>query len=90
MQWSQSKPQQQRAISDVLMDAAVGEPGQRRRRLGDDDLRLGPGRSALQDTIGDGEKLITRAQLGAHAGRTATLRKRHGAAPWPTCVTCPG
>src|SRR5260221_158720 len=47
---------------------------------------------AGQHRVSDLQALLTAAQRhrGAYAASTRTLRKRQGAAPWPTCMDWPG
>src|SRR4029077_169256 len=68
------------------MNLVAGEARQLASRAGDDHLRL-PVLQGCECPVPDGEQLV----VGIHlAGSTRTLRKRQGAEPWPTCISCDG
>src|SRR5579864_5950425 len=69
------------------MDLVGREAGQLVHRRADDHLRLPPGRVAQRRGRDAGR---VRGCGGHSAGSTRTLRKRHGAAPCPTCISCDG
>ena len=82
----QPNPDVTESLADTLMDLVPRKTGQLAARVGDDHLRLSAS-EGRKCPVPQSEQLV----IGAHrAGSTRTLRKRHGAAPWPTCIDCDG
>ncbi len=85
----EAQPDPARALGHVLVDLVAGKPGQRFLVVDHGHLGAVPPHP-LEDRVGERQEVVARRGTDHEAAVTDTLRKRQGAAPWPTWMTWPG